>query len=134
MIILRIFSSLMALVFLNACATQSKDTELLPTPEECPFIYVAAPGNYIIDIASGAEVILDPAVQDFELFCDADVARKAVNRGIHSGDLPEGDWRIYRLDGQMEDLGQCIGDGRFMLSRMGQIVDWVTDQPSVEYP
>ena len=119
------------LALLSACAAPQTETAQLPPPEECPFVYVAAPGNYIIDIASGAEVILDPGVQDFELFCDADMARSAVDRGVSSGDLPEGDWRIYRLDGQMEELGQALGGGRYALGRMAQIVDWVTEQPVI---
>ncbi|MBQ9405564.1 MAG: SON protein [Desulfovibrio sp.] len=116
------------LVLLTACSVTPVEKPHLPSPEICPFVYVAAPGNFIVDIASGAEVILDPGYQDFELFCDASEARESVQRQIAAGDLPPGDWRIYRLDGQMEDLAEVDG-GRLKLARMGEIVDWVTDQP-----
>lgn len=123
-------SVLVMALLLVACSTR-QDMPALPTPEECPYVYVAAPGNYIIDIASGAEVILDPGVREFPLFCSVGDARAAVREGLRSGELPEGDWRIYRLDGDMEDLGQVVGDGRYSLGRMAQIIDWVTDQPQL---
>ena len=98
-----------------------------PAAEPCPFVYVYAPGNYIIEIASGAEVILDPGVQDFDLFCSPGEARTAVNEAVRIGVLPDGDWRIFRLDGTMEDLGQRQHNNQYMLNRMAQVVDWVTE-------
>ena len=106
-----------------------------PTPEPeqefpvepCPFVYVFAPGNYIVDIASGAQVVLDPGVQEFELFCSPGAARSAINQGMEKGALPEGDWRIYRLDGTLEDLAQKSPHRRYTLKRMAQVVDWVTE-------
>ncbi|MBO4300689.1 MAG: SON protein [Desulfovibrio sp.] len=121
---------MLSLTLLGACSVPTVEKPHLPSPEICPFVYVAAPGNFIVDIASGSEVILDPAYQDFELFCDAKEARESVQRRVESGDLPQGDWRIYRLEGQMEDLAEIDG-GRLVLARMGEIVDWVTDQPSM---
>lgn len=108
-----------------ACARGREDAPPPPLPD-CPQVYVAAPGNYIVDIASGAEVVLDPAAEDFDLFCKPEEARAAVEEGMRSGALPEGDWRIYRLDGTLEDLAQWQGD-RYTLGRMAQVVDWVTE-------
>ena len=88
---------------LMACtkAQPTQDTAPLPPVEPCPFVYVYAPGNYIVDIASGSQVILDPGVQEFDLFCSPGEARAAVNEAVRLGILTEGDWRIYRLDGSM---------------------------------
>ena len=106
-----------------------------PTPEPeqefpvepCPFVYVFAPGNYIVDIASGAQVVLDPGVQEFELFCTPAEARAAVNEALRQGILNEGDWRIYRVEGSMEEIGQRQSNNQHTLARMTQIVDWVAE-------
>ena len=103
------------------------ENEPLPPAEPCPFVYVVAPGNYIVDIASGSEVVLDPAVSEFELFCSPGTARAAVNYAVASGALPEGDWRIYRLDGNLDDLAYRSPQNRYTLKRMAEVVDWVTE-------
>ena len=95
--------------------------------EPCPFVYVFAPGNYIIDIASGSQVVLDPGVQEFDLFCSPGEARAAVNEAVRLGVLTEGDWRIYRLEGSMEEIGQRQRNNQHTLTRMTQIVDWVAE-------
>lgn len=113
---------------LLACArSQSLPPQNDPPPEPCPFVYVYAPGNYIVDIAGGDQVILDPGVQEFELFCSPGEARAAVTEAVRQGAAPEGDWRIYRLAGDMEDLAQPLPQRRYVLRRMAQIVDWVTE-------
>lgn len=116
---------------LMACtkAQPTQDTAPLPPVEPCPFVYVYAPGNYIVDIASGAEVLLDPGVQEFDLFCTPAEARAAVNEALRQGILNEGDWRIYRVEGSMEEIGQRLGKSQHTLARMTQIVDWVAENP-----
>ena len=73
---------LMASLVLTACV-KTPEPAPAPTPappsEPCPYVYVYAPGNYIIDIAGGADVVLDPGASDFELFCSPGAARAAVN-------------------------------------------------------
>ena len=95
--------------------------------EPCPFVYVFAPGNYIIDIASGSQVVLDPGVQEFELFCSPGASHTAITQGMEKGTLPEGDWRIYRLDGNLDDLAYRSPQNRYTLKRMAEVVDWVTE-------
>ena len=116
---------------LMACtkAQPTQDTAPLPPVEPCPFVYVYAPGNYIVDIASGAEVLLDPGVQEFDLFCTPAEARAAVNEALRQGILNDGDWRIYRVEGCMEEIGQRLGKSQHTLARMTQIVDWVAENP-----
>jgi hypothetical protein len=116
------------LVSLMLCACAAKVTE---TPQEdlssldCPTVYVYAPGNYIIDVAGGAEVILDPLVRDFPLFCSSAEAALDLSRQLTDDALPDGDWRIYTIEGEIADIGQRSEDGRLLLNRMTAITDWV---------
>ena len=54
-----------SLLMLGGCATTGPNTAPLPPDRDCQEVYTVAPGNYIIDIAGGSMVVLDPAVQDF---------------------------------------------------------------------
>ncbi|GKI12085.1 hypothetical protein CE91St39_15390 [Desulfovibrionaceae bacterium] len=118
----------MLVLLLAACGAKNASEEPpAPQPAPCPFVYVYAPGNYIIDIAGGADVVLDPMAQDFSLFCAPTDARAALNAEIAAGRLPEGDWRIYRVEGQFDDLAQKSGPNQYTLKRMAPIVDWVTE-------
>lgn len=114
---------------LVACNKAQPTQDVAPaTPvEPCPYVYTYAPGNYIIDIASGSEVLLDPGVQEFDLFCSPGDARAAVNEAVRLGVLTEGDWRIYRVEGSMEEIGQRQRNNQHTLTRMTQIVDWVAE-------
>lgn len=125
----RVLLGLLLALPLMACAGHKAPETPRPEAagEPCPFVYVYAPGNYIIDIASGAEVVLDPAAQEFDLFCSPGEARAAVNAAVAKGGLPAGDWRVYRLDGALDDLAQQSGSKRYTLKRMAQVVDWVTE-------
>ena len=116
---------------LVACSKSQPAQEAAPAApvEPCPFVYTYAPGNYIVDIASGSEVLLDPGVQEFDLFCSPGAARAAVNEALRLGILTEGDWRIYRVEGSMEEIGQRQGNNQHTLARMTQIVDWVAENP-----
>ena len=118
----------LALVACTKAQTAQNAAPAAPV-EPCPFVYTYAPGNYIVDIASGSEVILDPGVQEFDLFCSPGDARAAVNEAVRLGVLTEGDWRIYRVEGSMEEIGQRVRNKQHTLTRMTQIVDWVAEQP-----
>ena len=74
-------------------------------------------------------MLLDPGVQEFDLFCTPAEARAAVNEALRLGILNEGDWRIYRVEGSMEEIGQRLGKNKHTLARMTQIVDWVAETP-----
>ena len=115
---------------LVACTKAQSTQNAAPAPvDPCPLVYTYAPGNYIVDIASGAEVLLDPGVQEFDLFCTPAEARAAVNEALRQGILNEGDWRIYRVEGSMEEIGQRLGKSQHTLARMTQIMDWVAENP-----
>ncbi|MDR3361620.1 MAG: SON protein [Desulfovibrio sp.] len=118
----------LALLLFAACSGKSPE----PAPvADCPTVYVYAPGNYIIDIASGSEVVLDPEVRDFPLFCTPKEALAALKAELARGSLEEGDWRVYKMDGSMNELAQTSDSGGRMLGRMGQIIDWVEREGGV---
>ena len=97
-------------------------------PEDCGTLYVVAPGNFIIDLAGGADVILDPAVHAFPLFCAPETAARAQAEAVDAGRLPPGDWRVYRLDGTFADLVQPAEPGAaspYALARRARLADWV---------
>lgn len=122
-------AALFAGLLLAACGGQ----RLLPAeapapPEACDTLYVAAPGNYIIDLAAGADVVLDPAAHVFPLFCAPETAARAAAAAVDAGRLPPGDWRVYRLDGAFADLVQPAEPGAaspYALARQARLADWV---------
>lgn len=101
-----------------------------PEPQEerpvCPDVHTYAPGNYIVDLAAGSEVVLDPTVHDFPLFCTPSAAYNAVDLGVANGILEEGDWRVYRVEGDFDDLAVPAADGGYQLGRMAPVVGWVS--------
>lgn len=97
-------------------------------PSSCSDVYTYAPGVYIVDLAAGAEVVLDPSVHDFPLFCTPSAAYDAVDLGIANGVLPDGDWRVYRVEGDFDDLAEPAAAGGHQLGRMAPVVDWVARQ------
>ena len=99
-------------------------------PEACATLQVVAPGHFIIDLASGADVVLDPSVREFPLFCGPDTAAMALEAALASGRLPAGDWRVYRLDGGFDDLVQAAepgGPSPYALARQARLADWVDE-------
>lgn len=79
------------------------ESEPLP-PAECPLSMLSPPATILWTLPAAPEVVLDPGVSEFELFCSPGAARAAVNYAVARGSLPDGDWRIYRLDGNLDDL------------------------------
>lgn len=106
-------------------------------PEECGRLYVVAPGNFIIDLAGGADVILDPAVHAFPLFCAPETAARARDEAVEAGRLPPGDWRVYHLDGTFADLAQPAEPGAaspYTLARRARLADWVEPAAAARAP
>lgn len=115
-----------ALLMLGGCAATGPSTAPLPPDRDCQEVYTVAPGNYIIDIAGGSMVVLDPAVQDFPLFCSPEEARTGLKTALDNGALPKGDWRVYRLNGSLQEIGQQHAPDQYSLARMARLVDWVS--------
>lgn len=124
--------ALVAGLALAACAgsgpTAPRPAQPPVPPEDCATLHVVAPGNFIIDLASGADVVLDPSVREFPLFCGPDTAARALEAALASGRLPAGDWRVYRLEGGFDDLVQTAepgGPSPYALARQARLADWV---------
>lgn len=92
---------------------------------DCPHIYTIMPGNFIIELAAGAEITIDPGVQDFILYCKAEDAKKL----LADSSLP-GDWRVYEVAGEFGEIATRREDGNYFLSRPAQIIDWVEEPDS----
>ena len=110
------------------CGRQHLPLQAPVPPEDCAALYVVAPGNYIIDLAAGSAVMLDPGVREFPLFCAPETAAEALAAGLAAGRLPAGDWRVYRLEGGFADLVQEAAPGGpspYALARRARLADWV---------
>ena len=60
------------------------------------------------------------------------VAPGNYNIDIARGSLPAGDWRIYRLNGTLQEIGQQPEPGHYSLARMARLVDWVSKAETEE--
>lgn len=119
----KFLSALLLLATLAGCAG-NREAPAPPLPAGCETLYTFAPGNYIVDIAGGEDVIIDPGVQDFRLFCSPAEAKGALEKELDEGRIEAGDWRIYRVEGDPEQIAVHDSNGNFLLNRMAALVDW----------
>ena len=114
---------LLALLALCACAGRQEENPQQIAPA-CVQAWTFAPGNYVMDVAGEADVTLMPEVQAFPLFCTPKDAREALNAHIASGQLPEGDWAIFRVEGVFHAIAKPVGYGNYILNRPARLIDW----------
>ncbi len=88
---------------------------------DSPEAWTILPGNFIIDLAAGAKVRLNPAVQEFVLYPSAEAAKKAFPAAFPA-ENPD-DWRVYLLEGNFADLAIPCGAG-FCLGVPVRAIDW----------
>ncbi len=122
------------LLIILLCVSCAKVKEV-PTPApsqetlpDCHEAWVYAPANYIIELGAGAIVTLDPARWDFPLFCSANEAGLALDAEIAAQRLPQGNWALYRLDGDYSALAR-IRDKQVLLLTKARLMDWQTWPP-----
>lgn len=118
---------LVVMLLATGCAgsnTQS-GSDMPAATEQCDATYAYAPGAYIINIVSGDAVILDPLSNDFYVFCTPETAQKHLEKRIANQELPQGDWKVYRVYGTWNDLATEIGPNDYLLNVPAPIVDWV---------
>ncbi len=97
-----------------------------PPPGDCEIVYTYAPSFYVINIAGGDAVVVDPFSQDFPLFCDPGEAKAALQKDLSSGRLTSKvDWLVYRVWGEWDDLAAKNPEGGYMLKHTAPLVDWV---------
>lgn len=104
------------LLALGACAAKHDPQTV------CNEMFIILPDNYVIDLAAGATVILDPAVQEFAIFCTRTEAQAALEG--HAQALP-GAWRIYTLKGEFTEVAKPDGKGKYSLAKPAEVGDWV---------
>lgn len=119
---------LLALPFLLlACAAREDATsQQMPDSSVCPHALVVLPDNYVIDLAAGATVELNPAYQQFALFCSKKDAEEALAADIAAGRFAtKSQWRVYRVQGDFAQLARPCGSGQFCLGVPAVLEDWV---------
>ncbi|MCR5562777.1 MAG: SON protein [Desulfovibrio sp.] len=129
-------AAIAAALLLCACAGQKAPEAVprQPAPQPassapCEEAWIYAPGNYVLDIAEGAEVELDPSVQPFPLYCTPAAAREALEAEIAANRLPADGWRLYRVAGRFDEIARPGRDaaGRALLARKALLVDWAPE-------
>ena len=125
---------------LGACAP-AKQPQLIepaqpeqsyPGPSEpCDKVYAIAPGSFIMELTPDPEyeVVLEPSVAEFRIFCTPEAARAYINKGMASGALQKGDWRIYQVQGSYSEIGKAKAPGEYILAKQTTLVDWVREEP-----
>lgn len=101
---------------LTACAARQAP------PPQCERMYILLPDNYIIDLAAGARVQVDPALQDIAVFCTPEEARQMLRETA-----PRGQWAIYELEGEFAEMTEPAGNGDFKLVKAGNVRDWIAE-------
>lgn len=122
-----VFPCLLAVMLLSAgCAGSNTQSTAAPVDiTKCDATYAYAPGAYIINIVSGDAVILDPMSNDFYVFCTPETAQKHLEKRVADKELPQGDWKIYRVYGTWMELATEIAPNEYLLNVPAPIVDWV---------
>lgn len=108
----------LALALFSLCACAAKEQ---PQPgAECQEMFVLLPDNYIIDLAAGSRVVIDPALREFALFCEPSEAKMALAR-----QNPPGNWRVYKLAGNPVEYAERRANGNRILGKPAEVADWV---------
>lgn len=115
------------LLSLCACAHNLEDTaQTLGSRPDCPSPLVVLPDNYIVELAAGSIVELNPARQQFALFCTVDEAKEALAADLEAKRIEgAGHWRVYSLNGSYEELARPCGDGQVCLGVPTTVLEWV---------
>ncbi|MBR4747521.1 MAG: SON protein [Desulfovibrio sp.] len=109
--------------------------QTFPGPEEpCDKVYTFAPGSFIVELApdSENEVVLEPSLAEFRLFCTPEAARAYVDKGMAEGTIQKGDWKIYQLQGSYSEIGKAKAPGEYILAKQTVMVDWVREAPKTK--
>lgn len=124
---MKILLFFLLLLFISACSHGGgESSSALPVRTACPSPLVVLPDNYMIELAAGSIVELNPARQQFALFCTVEEARAALNADLVAGKIQgEGRWRIFSLNGDYEDLARPCGEGQACLAVPATVLEWV---------
>lgn len=108
--------ALLPLLVLCACAAKQ-------VPQEMPArLFVILPDNYVIDLAAGSQVIIDPSAQEFALFPTSGAAAKAL--AAAAPNLP-GSWGVFEIADNPAEIARPRGSGEYVLIKPAQVLEWV---------
>lgn len=118
---------LLLLPFFAACA-RHHDGEVFLPGSECPKLYVLLPENYIIDLAAGSRVSLNPAFHEFIVFCSPEEAMRMREKGIRQGLLQSNQrWVVYELEGNPAELASWRHGTTLCLKNSALVQDWIKE-------
>ena len=100
-------------------------------PQDCPKLHVLLPGNYVIEMAAGAELVIDPAKQEFVLYCSEKDARQALQNALKDGQISNlDDWAIYILEENAAEVAFPCHKEDICLKRPATVIDWADKNDS----
>ncbi len=118
-------------VILSGCGLFGDDEATSPKApmqsEDCEEVYTFAPANFVIHMASGEQIMLDPMSGDYPVYCDAKSAKQGLRQAIEDKMVEDGDWKIYRMEGEWQALATEAQPGFYLLKTKAQLIDWVND-------
>lgn len=113
--------------FLSACshASDAGSPALVSRPD-CPSPLVVLPDNYVVELAAGSIVELNPGRQQFALFCTVDEAKAALASDLADGTVRgAGRWKIYSVNGTYNQLARPCGNGQVCLGTPTTLLEWI---------
>ena len=108
---------------LAACSTSTPKDTNLTAPKDCATVWIYAPDSLILELSSGNQVLIDPAVHDFPIFCSKEEAKNALDKLIQDKKYPAKGWAYYKLAGQWTNLAKVQGE-QILLKDVTSLVDW----------
>lgn len=121
------FFLLLLLPLFVACAKQP-EVETFNPGSNCPRLYVLLPENYIIDLAAGSRVYLNPAFHEFIVFCSPEEAANAREKGVRQGLLADRQrWLVYELEGIPMELASICHEKALCLKNRAVVADWIKE-------
>lgn len=119
-------------LLLCACAAARTVPERT-LPENCPKLHVLLPGNYVIDLAAGADLVLDPARQEFVLYCSEKDASQALKHALADGQIANmDDWAVYILEEDAGEVAFPCHKEDICLKKPATVIDWADKDGSKE--
>ncbi|MBQ7586003.1 MAG: hypothetical protein IJU40_07135, partial [Desulfovibrionaceae bacterium] len=73
---------LLSLILLSACAVKETPTVTPKIRSDCQEAWIYAPESLIIELNAGKQVLANPSVHEFPLFCSQTEAQKALQAEI----------------------------------------------------
>lgn len=145
-------ATLLAAMLLSGCVAGSTGNGAATAASsaakgKCPGIYTFGDAAYIINPTMGEAIYrpgripadevppqvprayLEPdgSFAGAPVYCTAEDTRKSIAALIKENKLPEGDWRVYQLEGDWATGTYELKSGEYRLARDAAVIDQVAD-------